>query len=286
MQGFQGVDAAPARRHLRVDSPPPAAGHCRARRPRGSPHAIQGLLRDPRRAARRVRRRDQEGFPAARAQVPPGRLQGARRRGAHEGGQRGQRGALRRRAPRGLRPVARAWRTRRTGFRAAAGLGRGLRVLRARLPGRRERRLQRLLRRAVRPHGWRGGRTRRGLRRAPPRGPGTRPGPSRQDPARHRGRVRRRPPPAEPARARARPAGTGRAEDPHARRADPQGRARRPVDPPRGPGHAGARRRAARRPVPRGALRAAPALRGARSRPRAWSCRSRRGKPRSAPSCR
>ena len=64
------------------------------------------LLRRPRRAPRRRRRRDQEGLPQAGPRVPPGREPGGPGvRGAVQGGGRGLRGAQRRRHARRLRPL-------------------------------------------------------------------------------------------------------------------------------------------------------------------------------------
>ena len=73
-----------------------------------------------RRRPERRRRRDQEGVPAARARAAPGRQRARPRgRGEVQGGRRGLRGALRRRAPAALRRLrargpARAAATRRT----------------------------------------------------------------------------------------------------------------------------------------------------------------------------
>jgi len=88
--------------------------------------------------ARRIGRRDQEGFPAARAQVPPDVSKAPDRRGAHERRSTRPTGALRRRTPRRLRPAARARARaarsssrRRVGTRAQSPPGAASRTARA-----------------------------------------------------------------------------------------------------------------------------------------------------------
>ncbi len=185
---------------------------------------VQGLLQGARRGARRERRADQEGLPRAGAQVPPRRQQGAGCCGPDERGQRGERGAVRPRTPRRLRRLGQRPAPGR-GIHAAARLGCRLRVLRPRRPGGHgRRRLQRLLRRAVRTHG------RRRTRRSPARWRrpcDARPGPPREDRARHRGRLPRRDAPGLAAQSAARRPGPGRAGRAHAGRAHPGRRAAR-----------------------------------------------------------
>ena len=68
--------------------------------PRRDPYEVLGV------AARRRRDADQEGLPQARARAAPGRQRARpRRRGEVQGGRRGLRDPLRRRAPRDLRPL-------------------------------------------------------------------------------------------------------------------------------------------------------------------------------------
>ncbi len=203
MQGFQGVDAAPARRHLRVEV---------RHRPRGTvvPAGIAGarmqfkdyyeILGVPRDATADAIKK---AFRQLARKYHPDVSQGARRRGAHEGGQRGQRGALRRREAARPTTSCALGRTPRTGFpsrrpggtRASSSPG-------AASPDGESADFSDFFAELFGRMGGAAGAAARaaGTRRRP----GTRPGPPRQGPARHRGRVRRRPPPDQPARARAR----------------------------------------------------------------------------------
>ena len=70
------------------------------------PEASEGPLRDPRRPEERLRGRDQEGLPQARAPVPPGPEPGRRERGgALQGGPGRLRRALRSREAQAVRPA-------------------------------------------------------------------------------------------------------------------------------------------------------------------------------------
>ena len=211
----------------------------------------------------RDRRRHQEGVPPARAQVPPGRQQGAGCGRTHVGDQRGEHRPVRSREARRLRR-ARSSRAG-PGLPSAARLGRGLRVLRRRVRGGRGR-VQRLLRQPVRPRGARATRRRCRVdaRRRPPREGRDRPGrrvsrgnavghaalgpPRRGRPRRHRGA--------------------------HARRDDSAGRARGPAHPAARPGRAGLRRRRGGRSLSRDRIPARRSLHG--RRPRRHAARARR----------
>ena len=118
------------------------------RSPCGDSDAIQGLLPGHGAAPHRDPGRGQARLPEARAQVPPGRQQGAGCRDPVQGTGRGVRGAERSGEAGGLRPAGRRLESR-PGLSAATGLERRIRVLRRRTGGS-GRRFQRFLRDAVR----------------------------------------------------------------------------------------------------------------------------------------
>ena len=123
----------------------------------GTVDGVQGLLRNAGRRQDRDRRRHQEGVPPARAEVPPGRQQGAGCGRTHVGDQRGEHRPVRSGEARRLRRARTS--AAGPGLPSAARLGRGLRVLRRRVRAGRGR-VQRLLRQSVRPRGARAPRRR------------------------------------------------------------------------------------------------------------------------------